>query len=193
MIKAPILHFPSFDKPFVIRTDASRSGVGGVLLQKDEEKEVEYPIYYVSRSLSKSEKNYGITDLEGCAIHYCVKKFKQYIMGNSNRTTIITDHKPLVPMLMKNQPNNDRHAKWCEEIRSLNIEVKYEDGKKNVLADALSRMPRITAAAQMEDNLEKQDKELVIQLMKTFIEGKIVEVDGIEYLKDGECLCQEEG
>ena len=101
LTSAPILKFPSFNKPFIIRTDASKSGIGGVLLQKGEENDdLEYPIYYyVSRSLLKSEQNYGITDLEGSALYYCVRKFKLYIIGNPEITVVITDHKPLVPMI----------------------------------------------------------------------------------------------
>ena len=60
LINAPILKFPLFDKPFIIRTDASYNGIGGVLLQKEEETGKEHPIHYKSRSLKKAEKNYGI-------------------------------------------------------------------------------------------------------------------------------------
>ena len=65
LINAPILKFPLFDKPFIIRTDASYNGIGRVLLQKEEETGKEHPIHFISRSLKKAEKNYGITDLEG--------------------------------------------------------------------------------------------------------------------------------
>ena len=36
LIEAPILISPNFDKPFIIRTDASRNGISGVILQHDE-------------------------------------------------------------------------------------------------------------------------------------------------------------
>jgi len=186
LTKAPILKFPSFKRPFIIRTDASRSGLGGVLLQKkDDDSDMEYPIYYISRSLKKSKTKYGITDLEGSALYYCVKKFKQYIMGNSERTVIITNYKPLVPMIMKNQPNNDCHAKWCEEIRSLNIEVKYEEGRRNVLADALSRMPK-TMATTLEvnnySNIENLEPKDINEFMTEYLNRKIITVDGTRYM-----------
>ena len=41
-------------------------------LQKGDETGKEHPVHYISRSLSKSEKNYGITDLEGSALIYCI-------------------------------------------------------------------------------------------------------------------------
>jgi len=34
LINAPILRFPRFDREFIIRTDASYDGIGGVLFTK---------------------------------------------------------------------------------------------------------------------------------------------------------------
>ena len=80
LITAPILTPPDYTKPFIIRTDASRSGLGGVLLQTNENG-IEVPIYFESRSLSPSECNYSVTDLEGKAIFHCVKKFNRIFLA----------------------------------------------------------------------------------------------------------------
>jgi len=55
LIQSPILVPPNFDKPFIIRTDASRSGIGGVIMHKDEEG-MEKPLYFVSRALKNMEE-----------------------------------------------------------------------------------------------------------------------------------------
>ena len=52
-----------------------------VTMQKDDEG-IEKPIHFVSRTLNRAEENYSVTDLEGTAAVYCVKKFKHYILGN---------------------------------------------------------------------------------------------------------------
>jgi len=44
LVHAPILISPDFDKPFIIRTDASRSGIGGVILQIEDK--IEKPLYF---------------------------------------------------------------------------------------------------------------------------------------------------
>jgi len=142
LLSAPILQIPDFDKPFLIRTDASYAGIGGVLLQKDDNN-VEKPIHYVSRSLKPEEVNYGITDLEGTAATYCVNKFKSYISGSKFNTVLYTDHKPLVGLFKNKEPNNARQTRWIILLSMLNVKVMYEPGKKNVVADALSRMETV--------------------------------------------------
>lgn len=137
LMNAPILKFPSFKKEFIIRTDASYDGVDGVLLQKIEETNKEHPVHYMSRTLSKHEKNYGITDLEGAALFYCLTKFKPYIMGNPHQTIVYTDHKPLVGLFNKKEPANARQTRWCMSANLLGVDIRYESGKKNVIADAL--------------------------------------------------------
>jgi len=75
LITAPILSSPDFSKPFIIRTDASLDGVGGVLLQMSDQN-IEVPIYFESRTLTPAELNYSVTDLEETAVYYCVQNLK---------------------------------------------------------------------------------------------------------------------
>jgi len=140
LTNAPVLAFPDYTKQFIIRTDASFDGIGGVLLQLDEKDKLEHPIHFVSRTLTKAERNYSITDLEGTAVFYCAKQFKQYISGNRYETILYTDHKPLIGLFSNKEPNNTRHIRWCITISMLRIKILYEPGKRNVMADALSRL-----------------------------------------------------
>ena len=57
-------------KPYQVRVDACRKGhgIGGVLLQPDEEGEWR-PVSWWSRSLSPAEKEYSSTELECKALH----------------------------------------------------------------------------------------------------------------------------
>ena len=108
-------------------------------MQQDDNN-IEKPLYYESRTLSNAENNYNITELEGLAAFYCVKKFKLFLTGNIFKTTHFTDHKPLVYIFKNKEPTSSSHVKWIKEFSTLKINVKYEDSKKNVVADALFRM-----------------------------------------------------
>ena len=140
LLSDPILSYPDFNKEFIVRTDASTQGIGAVLLQVEEDK-LEHPICCISRTLSKSELNYSVTDLEGLAINFAIQKFRQYLISNKQPTIFITDHKPLLGFFKNSIPIKGRHMRWIEEFNKYKIELKYEKGKKNVFADALSRLP----------------------------------------------------
>ena len=58
-----ILAYANYEKPFILHTDASESGLGAVLYQKQED-DTECVIAYESRTLSKSERNYDTHKLK---------------------------------------------------------------------------------------------------------------------------------
>jgi len=181
LITAPILSMPDFDKQFIIRTDASKDGIGGVLIQKDENN-IEKPIHYMSRTLKPAEVNYGITDLEGAAAAFCVKKFKSYISGSKFEILLFTDHKPLISIFKSKETLNARQSRWVIMFSMLKVKVIYEPGKRNVLADALSRLrskPSEVIATYLEEiNTGKNS------LLKKF-EEKFSRINNEEYFIDG--------
>ena len=62
LIKAPVMCYPRFDREFIVYTDASNIGVGGVLSQRDEH-EHEKVIAYASRTFHGAERNWSTTVL----------------------------------------------------------------------------------------------------------------------------------
>ena len=92
LITAPILQYPDFNKPFIVYTDASGTGLGAVLSQKNEENK-EVVIAYASRSLNKAEQNYSVTDQECLAVVWAIKYFQHYL--GLKPFQVITDHSAL--------------------------------------------------------------------------------------------------
>jgi len=86
-----------------------------MLLQLDEDN-IEKPLYFESRTLSNSEYNYSLIELEGLAVYYCVKKFKPFLTGNNFNTIHYTDHKPLVYIFKNKEPTSSRHVHWIMKI-----------------------------------------------------------------------------
>lgn len=93
MTSAPILAFPDMNEEFILTCDASRSGLGYILGQKDVNKK-ERVIEFGGRALHGSEKNYSVSELECLAIVEGVKAYKAYL-STGIAFTIITDHKAL--------------------------------------------------------------------------------------------------
>ena len=84
--KTPTLAYFNPNKPVVIQTDASSTGIGSCLLQD------ERPIAFASRSLTDAETRYAQIE-ELLAIVNACEKFSHYIYGH--QTTVHSDHKPL--------------------------------------------------------------------------------------------------
>lgn len=139
LTEAPILVYPQFGprEHFLLETDASGIGLGAVLSQKQKDGEY-HPIAYASRSLQPSEKNYGISELETLALVWAVKYFRTYILGHP--CTVLMDHAACLSLLNTPKPLA-KLARWAMAIQEMNLEIKYQSGRSNASADALSRNP----------------------------------------------------
>ena len=134
---APVLAFPNFSKPFILLTDASYGMISCVLAQVSDEG-VERPIAYASRSLTETEKRYGITDKEALAVVYGSRKFRSYIA--SSPVVCITDHSALKQLQTRAVFATDRQARFALEISDLDLIICHRPGRVHYLADALSRI-----------------------------------------------------
>ena len=136
MLAAPVLVHYDPEKDQEIRVDASGEGLGALLLQR--EKDGMHLVECASRSLSKEEKNYSVTEQECLAVVFATSKFRPYIAGKKVRVT--TDHNALV-WLMKKQQLPPRLARWVLTLQEFDLDYNYKKGKLNQDADALSRNP----------------------------------------------------
>jgi hypothetical protein len=84
---APVLTQPDIEKSFDVFCDASKNGLGYVLMQDGR------VIAYASHQLRKHEVNYPTHDLELAAVVHALKIWRHYLLGNV--CNIFTDHKSL--------------------------------------------------------------------------------------------------
>ena len=138
-MKAPVLAFADYSKSFMLETDASKDGLGAVLLQKGEDGKY-HPIAYGSKALSKSEKNYHSLKLEFLALKWAVTKhFREYLQYSSEPFLIRMDNNPLMYVMMT--PNLDATGHWwVGSLANYNFKIEYLKGWDNSTADVLSRM-----------------------------------------------------
>ncbi|GJX43658.1 putative reverse transcriptase domain-containing protein [Tanacetum coccineum] len=132
-ILQPILALPEGSEDFIAYCDASKKGLGAVLMQREK------VISYASRQLKIHEKNYTTHDLELGAVVFALKIWRHYLYGT--KCTVFTDHKSLQHILDQKELNM-RQRRWLELLSDYDCDIRYHPGKANVVADALSRKER---------------------------------------------------
>lgn len=180
----PILGLPDYDKPFILSTDASLSGIGAVLTQTSDNG-LERVISYYSRPLQPAERNYSITELEALAMVKAIEHYRPYLFGR--RFTVVTDHQALVYLHTNRQPTG-RLARWQAALMDYDYDVVYRAGSKHTHADALSRYPVATLTPQppapwpwtREDLIKAQDEDPSINFIKEFVVHKTFPRDHLQ-------------
>ncbi|GJR68964.1 putative reverse transcriptase domain-containing protein [Tanacetum coccineum] len=105
LCSAPILALPEGSEDFIAYCDASKKGLGAVLMQREK------VISYASRQLKIHEKNYTTHDLELRAVVFALKIWRHYLYGT--KCTVFTDHKSLQHILNQKELNM-RQRHWLE-------------------------------------------------------------------------------
>ena len=95
LINPPVLKAPTPDGLFQLKSDTSREGVGGTLLQKQGDEWV--VIGYHSKRLPKSAKNFGITELELTGLLVNIHSFMQLLCNRYFE--VLVDHKVIKYMI----------------------------------------------------------------------------------------------
>ena len=101
---------------FVVYSDASKRGLGCVLMQH------EHVIAYASRQLKSHEVNYPVHDLELAAVVFTLRVWRHYLYGT--QVLIFTDHKSL-KYLMSQKELNMRQRRWVELIKDYDCVIAY--------------------------------------------------------------------
>ena len=129
LITAPVLTLSTIEAGYVIFSDASRQGLGCVLMHDGR------VIVYASHQLKKHETNYLTYDLQLVAVVFALKIWRHYLYGETCQ--IFTNHKSLKYLLTQKELNL-RQKRWLELIKDYDLVIDYHIRKANVVGDALS-------------------------------------------------------
>ena len=147
MTSAPILAVPDPEGDFMVCIDASLEGIGAVLMQNGR------VIMYESCKLKDYELNYPTHDLELAVVVHALARWRCFLLGH--RFELHSDHRSL--QYIFTQPNlNARQRRWMEFLCEYDFEVKYIQGKENVVADALSRRRHVVSSMTLSVDLRSQ-------------------------------------
>jgi hypothetical protein len=134
-----LLTYPDFNKSFEIHTDASQVQLGACISQDGK------PVAFYSRKLNPAQTRYTTTERELLSIVETLKEFRNILLGQ--QIIVHTDHENLT---YKNF-NSDRVMRWRLFIEEYSPDLRYIKGENNVVADALSRLPKELAKLPKND------------------------------------------
>ena len=147
IVKDMTLKYFDANLPIYIETDASKKGIGVVLMQPDPNVQNTSksavpnnlrPIYYASKTLTNTESNYSNIEREMLGMVLSVLHFKHFTYGQ--QVTVITEHKPLIMLFKKNiEASSPRLSHMLIKIIDFNIELQHQEGSKMHLSYATSR------------------------------------------------------
>lgn len=158
----PVLAYYDPTKKLKVSTDASKDGLGAVLRQA--EGESWKPVAYASRSMTQTEARYAQIEKECLGLAYGLEIFHCYIYGLPT-FTIETDHRPLVSIIKKSlNEMSPRIQRLIMKMQRYDFELIYTPGKHLVLADALSRAPKMCHMSSTEKEVENHVNMIVESL-----------------------------
>ena len=130
LTSAPILIVPDRGQGYTVYCDASRAGLGCVLMQSGR------VVAYGSRQLKNHEQNYPTHDMELAAVVFALKIWRHYLYGEEFE--VYSDHKSLKYIFMQ-QDLNMRKCRWMEFLEDYDFTLHYHPGMANVVVYALIR------------------------------------------------------
>ena len=154
LTEGPCLAHYAKDKENIVTTDASTTGLGITLWQKQHDGNTK-PIAFGSRYLNDTEKKYSIGELEILAVVWGSEKIRFYLYGKKEH--LYTDHQALEPLIKRNRCNKQysaRLTRWLDRLTHFDISIQHIAGSNLKFTDYLSRNP--VGGATSEENYEDE-------------------------------------
>ena len=154
-------YYPDLNKPIYICIVASNYQMGTAIIQGG------HPIVYWSKQLTDSQRGYNTTEKELLGVVMYMREYHDILY--SSVINVYTEYKNLT----FNTLSDPSVMRWKLFLQLYDINLTYVLGKTNVLADCLSRLPRMDGPS-----LGKNERN-----------GKIIDFRKIVVPQDKEDVC----
>jgi RNase H-like domain found in reverse transcriptase len=166
-------------KPFQIQVDSLLYATEGILTQIDTNGD-RHPCAYLSKSLTKEQRNYDTGDRELLAIVRALEEWRHHIQGSGHTTTVLSDHDNLrhfkVPQTIGRQM-----ARWTLYLSEFDIKLVHIPGKKNIHADSLSQRPDLCPQGTDNKDVMVSLEHLFVNLIDMELQKKIANAKKMDY------------
>ena len=186
---APVLALYDPNRMTKISADASSYGLGGVLLQQQDDQTCR-PVVFISRALTPVECRHAQIEKEALALTWACERCSDYIVGKS--VIAETDHKPLVPLLTTR--SLDEVPPRVQRLRMHLVhfhftEVNHVPEKELYVADALSRMQSDNPDRQ--ETVPEEEMNIYVDSILDALPGSDVKLTEIKEAQDEDPVCKQ--
>ncbi|XP_053327932.1 uncharacterized protein LOC128502195 [Spea bombifrons] len=187
LTQAPCLAYPEGGKPFYLETGFTNLSISAVLYQKQDN--LNKVIAYASKTLSPVEVKFNNCEKALLSTVWALQNFRSYIHGE--KIIVETAHQPLQYLqsnrIRDGNLSNSRITAWTLFLQGWPLEVRYNQNKKNVVAQGLADL-HDCAALPLDDNSTGDDflEEQLLSPYKAYDEEycrplSCVYIDGCSY------------
>lgn len=121
---APVLALPDFNKTFIVETDASRTGIGAVLMQDH------HPISFISRALGPRHQSLSVYEKELLAVIHVVQTWNSYL---AHRPFIIKTYQRSLNYLLEQKITTPVQHIWLFKLMGYTLRFSTNKEKKTTL------------------------------------------------------------
>ena len=138
LTNAPLLAYPDDSKPKILRTDASKGYISGILSQKNDDN-TESVLEYGSHTLNSTQVRWSVIEKEAYAITWSFARYRRFLEGKQD-TEVYTDAKSLLFMRAnKYEDRSNRLIRWFNFLDRFTFKLHHISGEDNKSADNLTR------------------------------------------------------
>jgi hypothetical protein len=150
LASTPVLHYPNYNRDFLLYLAALDSSIGIVFVQTDDD-HIEHVIYYLIKGLVGVELCYPYVEKLALVVAFDVQRFRHYILLHT--TTMISDAN-LVHYILSRQILGGRYSKWIVILQEFDLEFTTPKAKKSmVFVELMFGLPRVSADRVILDPL----------------------------------------
>ena len=123
---APVLAYPDPNKKYLLKTNASKLGIGAVLSQKQSDGRY-HPVAFNSQALRGAKHKYHSTKLKFLAMKWGIHHFEMYLLGRQFKVRM--DNNPLTYFMSSPNLDATKHH-WIDELVPFTFFPGISKGKK---------------------------------------------------------------
>lgn len=169
----PVRAYPQLGIPFILYTDASQHTVAYALCQVQDG--IERVIHDGGAKIPADKLHLCIFEKELMAVKHALKSERYLLRGAEFilRTDSLAVKNCLEPQASEPREfPNDKVARWCQAILDYRFKLEKIKSEDNVLADAISRLPREEPKADQSDEIlivDQTDEKSEIEKIMTHV------------------------